>query len=183
MGIGRRRDRREDRREERQGDDGPTNRYQMREKLISIGDDFYIENAAGRRAFHVDGKALRVRNTLNLNDMQGQTLYQIQTRVARVRDTMAIEQNGRTVATAKKAMIAPLRSRYSIDAPGGELTAQGNILNHEYEISRGNDKIAEVSRKWFRIRDTYGVEIDEGEDHALILAITVVIDQLEEPGS
>lgn len=177
MGLRRRRERREERRD---GDgDGPTNRYRMREKLISIGDDFYIENAAGRRAYHIDGKALRVRNTLNLNDMQGNTLYQIQARIARIRDTMAIEQNGRTVATVKKAMIAPLRSRYSISAPNGDLNAQGNILNHEYQISRGGNKVAEVSRKWFRVRDTYGIEIEEGEDHALILAVTVVIDQLE----
>ena len=36
---------------------GGSNRYKMTEKLASIGDDFWIENAAGQRAFKVDGKA------------------------------------------------------------------------------------------------------------------------------
>jgi hypothetical protein len=32
-------------------DDTPTLRYQMREKLLAIGDDYWIEDAEGRRAF------------------------------------------------------------------------------------------------------------------------------------
>src|SRR5438552_17054694 len=68
----------------------PLRGYQMREKLIDIGDDFWIENADGQRAFKVDGKALRLRNTLNLEDPQGRVLYQIQERILRLRDTMAI---------------------------------------------------------------------------------------------
>ena len=38
--------------------------------------------------------------------------------------------------------------------------------------------IARISKKWFRVRETYGVEIAEGEDDALLLAITVCIDAL-----
>ena len=93
---------------------------------------------------------------------------------------MTIEDaDGQTVATVKKAMISPLRDRYKVAvASGDELDVQGNIVDHEYEISRGRDKIAEVSKKWFRIADTYGVEVSPGEDPALLLAITVVVDSL-----
>jgi uncharacterized protein YxjI len=55
---------------------------------------------------------------------------------------------------------------------------RGNLLDHEYEIKRGHDKIAEVSKKWFRIRDTYGVQIEPGADDVLLLAATVAVDQL-----
>ena len=44
-------------------DDGGT-KYRMREKLFSIGDDYWIENEEDERAFKVDGKALRIRDTL-----------------------------------------------------------------------------------------------------------------------
>jgi uncharacterized protein YxjI len=83
------------------------------------------------------------------------------------------------VATIKKAMIAPLRDRFSIRVDDGEdMEAKGNVVNHEYKIERGGDKVAEVSKRWFRIRDTYGIEIAPGEDDALILAVTVCIDQM-----
>jgi uncharacterized protein YxjI len=41
-------------------------RYKIRQKMFSIGDDFWIENQEGERVFKVDGKALRLRETLFL---------------------------------------------------------------------------------------------------------------------
>ena len=155
-------------------------RFQMREKLLSIGDDSWIEDESGRRAFKVNGKALRLRKTLVIEDPQGHELAKIQDRPVHVRDVMEIEgPDGSSLATVKKAMITPLRDRFSIDLAGGtELSAHGNIVDHEFEIEADGSKVAEVSKKWFRVRDTYGVEVAPGQDDALILAITVCIDQL-----
>lgn len=154
-------------------------RYQMREKLFAIGDDFWVETEDGQRAFKVNGKALRVRSTFILESPSGEELFKIQEKKLRIRDTMEIEHNGDTVATVKKALVTPLRDRFSIDLEdGGELSAKGNIVDHEYEIERDGDKIAEISKRWFRIRDTYGIEIAPGENDALILAATVCIDEM-----
>lgn len=179
--------RREERREERREDRGPDlgrgggkNVYQMREKLVSIGDDFFIENQAGQRVFHVDGKALRVRQTLIFKDMQGNELCKIQEKVARIKESMEIEgPNGERMAMVKKAMITPLRERWVAKiGDGPDLDVQGNVLNHEYTIGEGRNKVAEVSRKWFRVRDSYGVEIEPGQNDLLILALTVAIDSM-----
>jgi uncharacterized protein YxjI len=151
----------------------------MQEKLFAIGDDFWVENEGGQRAFKVNGKAFRVRDTLVLESPRGEELYSIQEKMVRVRDTMEIERGGRQVATVKKALITPLRERFSIDVDGGDdMEAKGNILDHEYKIERGGDEIAEVSRRWFRVRDTYGVDIKPGQDDALVLAVVVCIDQM-----
>ena len=154
-------------------------RYRMREKLFSIGDDFWIELEGGQKAFKVDGKALRIRKTFVLETPAGQELLKIQEKKLHVRDTMEIERGGETVATIKKALVSPLRDRYVIKlGGGGELSAKGNIVDHEYEIERDGRKIAEISKRWFRIRDTYGIEIASGENDALILAATVCIDEM-----
>lgn len=154
-------------------------RYQMKQRLVSIGDDFYIENERGQRCFKVDGKALRIRNTLIFEDMQGHELAAIQEKMLRVKDTMNIERGGRVVASVKKALIAPLRERYTLNIHGGpDMEVQGNILDHEYRIERGRQPVAEISKKWFRVRDTYGVEIAPGEDAVLLLAATAAIDEI-----
>jgi uncharacterized protein YxjI len=152
----------------------------MRQKLIAFGDDFYIEDEQGQKVFKVDGKVLRVRDTLVFKDMQGNKLCQIQERMLRVKDTMEIEgADGRTLATVKKAIITPLRDRWTVRIKGGpDLEVQGNILDHEYRIGEGRQKVGEVSKKWFRVRDTYGVEVAEGQDDILILAVTVAIDAM-----
>ena len=159
-------------------DDGGT-KYRMREKLFAIGDDYWIENEEGERVFKVDGKAMRIRKTLVLEDPSGGELFKVQEKKLHIRDTMDIEGGGETVARVKKALITPLRDRFSVEVEGGEdMEAKGNIVDHEYKIERGGDKVAEVSKRWFRIRDTYGIEIAPGQDDALILAVTVCIDQM-----
>lgn len=157
-----------------------SNRYKIRQKLLSIGDDFWIENQDGKRAFKVDGKALRLRKTLVFEDVNGNKLAQIQERWLPIKETMSIDDaNGNQIATVKKALIAPLRDRWSVNVRGGpDLDVQGNILDHEYSIKQGWNKIAEVSKKWISLTDTYMVEIDEGQNDILILAIAVAIDMM-----
>jgi len=70
---------------------------------------------------------------------------------------------GETVATIKKALSIPLRDRWKVEVPNGpEMNVQSNILNHEYRIEAGRTKVAEISKKWFRIWDTM--------EHKLLLA-------------
>ena len=159
--------------------DAGATRYRMREKLFAIGDDFWIENQDGDRVFKVNGKALRARETFILESPSGDELFKIQEKKLSIRDTMRIEKDGDTVATVKKALITPLHDRFAIELEdGGELSAKGNIVDHEYEIERDGEKVAEVSKRWVRIRETYGIEIAPGQDDALILAATVCIDEM-----
>ena len=191
------RGRRQERRAERSGVAAPSsaasgatstdqlgNRFKMRQRMVAIGDDFWIENDRRQKIFKVDGKALRIRGTLLFEDAHGRQLYKIQEKMVRVRDTMNIEKaDGGVAAKVHNALITPLRDRWQIDVPGGQdLSTQGNILNHEYRIERGRQTIATVSKRWFRVRDSYGVEIAPGEDAALMLAITVVIDMMAHSG-
>jgi len=164
-------------------DRGPSGTvYTMREKMFAIGDDYWIEKD-GAKAFKVDGKALRIRDTLVLESPSGEELFTIQEKKLSVRDKMEIERDGKTVATIKKALISPLRDRYSIEVEGGEdMEVKGNIVDHEFELERGGHKVAEASKRWLRMRDTYGVEEEPGQDDALILACTVCIDQMGRVG-
>lgn len=156
-------------------------KYQMREQLFAIGDDYWIETDHGEPAFRVDGKALRVRKTLVLETPAGEEVLRVQKKLLSIRDAMGIERDGRTVATVKKALLTPLRDRFTIELEDGEdMKAKGNIVDHEYEIHRGGHKVAEVSKRWFRLRDTYGIEIADGQDDELLLAATVCIDQMSQ---
>ncbi|MBK9926741.1 MAG: LURP-one-related family protein [Anaerolineales bacterium] len=155
-------------------------RYKIRQNLISIGDDFWIENAAGQKVFKVDGKVLRIRKTLVFEDASGRKLAQIKERLISIKDTMVIEDaEGRDVAVVKKALIAPFRDKWNVNVKGGDdLVVQGNILDLEYDIKQGRKKVAEISKKWFTFTDTYGVEIAEGQNDILILAIAIAVDMM-----
>ena len=102
-------------------------RYVLREKLLTFGDDFWIEN------------------------------------------------------DRRKAPITPLRDRFTVDLEaGGRLEVEGDILDHEDQITRDGIPVANISKRWFRVRDTNGVAVVPGQDDALVLAVTVCIDHLTE---
>ena len=157
-----------------------TTRYKIRQNLISIGDDFWIENEQGQKIYKVDGKVLRIRKTLVFEDARGNKLAQIQERLLTIKDTMVVEDaNGRDIATIKKALIAPFRDKWDVKVHNGpDLDVQGNILDHEYSVKQGRTKVAEISKKWFRLTDTYGVEVEDGQNDILILAIAVAVDMM-----
>ena len=177
-----RRGRREERREERRGGEQQIH-YQMRQRLMSIGDDFWIESDRGERAYKIDGKALRLRKTLIFEDPSGRELAKIQEKVARIKDTMEIEDpDGHTLATVKKALITPMRERWVVKIEDGpDLDIQGNILDHEYTFTEGRTPVATVSKRWFRVADSYGVEIAPGQNPVVILAATVALDAMAHP--
>jgi len=159
----------------RRGLDGP--KFRMREKMMAIGDDYWIEDDDGNKLFKVNGKAARLRETFILEDAQGNELSKIQEKKLTVRDKMTIEW-GDSHATVRKRLLG-IRDHYIIEVDGAEdLKAHGNIVDHEYDIERDGDTVATVSKKWFRVRDTYGVQLAEDQDVALILAITVCVDAM-----
>jgi uncharacterized protein YxjI len=154
-------------------------RYKMRQKLISLGDDFTIEDAEGNPVFEVDGKVMTLRETFELKDRQGNVVATIRGKLISVRTKMDVLRDGDVVATVTKALFAPLRQNFKVDIPGGEdLRIDGSILDHEYTLRRGDDTVAQVSKRWFTIRDTYGIDVASGEDDALILAIAVALDEM-----
>ncbi|KAB1189233.1 hypothetical protein GJR98_07510 [Haloferax sp. MBLA0077] len=154
----------------------------MTQRLVAIGDDYYVENQAGMRAFKIDGKVLRVRETLKMDDLQSGDEYKIQERIARVRETMTIQKNGRKAAVVHKAVVTPLRDRFTVSLVGGpDLRVQGNIVNHEYRFMRNGQRVAEVSKKWFRVRDSYGIEVSPEMDAGLVVACTAALDMMVHP--
>jgi len=151
--------------------------FRMQQKLIAIGDDYWIEDDGGHRVYKVNGKAARVRETFKLEDEHGHTIAKIQEKKLSVRDKIKIDLDGGS-ATVKKAIVG-IRDRFEIDVEDGhDMKAHGNIVDHEYKIERRGDTVAEISKRWFRVRDTYGVEVYDENATVLLLSITVAIDAL-----
>jgi uncharacterized protein YxjI len=154
-------------------------RYQMQQRLFSFGDDFTIRNADGQDAYFVDGKIFSLGNKLSFQDMSGNELAFIRQRLLSWGPTYEITRGGEVLATVKKHLFTLFRCKFTVDVPGpDDLEAQGSFLDMEYTFTRGGSAVAEVSKRWFSFRDSYGVDVREGEDDLLILASTVVIDMI-----
>jgi len=158
--------------------------YLIRKQLIALGNDFWVEDEDGRRIFHFVGKVLRPRDTYVLQTPDGEELLRIKERRLKLRKTFGIERDGKEIATVAKALVSPLRDRFSVDVAGkGTLQAKGDLLDHEFTIEwEGGARMAEVSKRWFSMRDAYGVSVAPTQDAVLAIAIAVCIDAIERDG-
>ena len=110
----------------------------------------------------------------------GRVLCRIKEKLVKIRDTMNIEDpDGKNIATVKKDLINVLRDHWTVKVKGSpDLDIKGNVLDFDYRIREGRHDVARVSKKFFRMRDTYGVEIQPGQNDILILAVTVALDMM-----
>ncbi|CAM4220033.1 LURP-one-related/scramblase family protein [Nocardiopsis rhodophaea] len=159
-------------------------KFLVRARIFDIGDDFWVEDEQGQRAFWVDGKALRLRQTFELKTPDGQILFVIRKKLLSLRGTMEIERDGQTVATVRQRMFNLIKDRLDVDlAGGGAWDITGSFLDKEYSISDAEGPVAQISRKWFQLRDTYAVDVntfrtDLGGDPALVVSVAVCVDAL-----
>jgi uncharacterized protein YxjI len=153
-------------------------RYQMRQKLFTLTDDYAIADGDGNDAYFVKGKLLSLGKNLSFQDMNQNEITHIQQKIWNWGPTYEIWHNGELEAVVKKELFTFFHCVFHVDEPGHDsLTAEGEFTDHEYTFTRAGRQVATVSKQWFTFADTYGVEVDESEDAVLILACTVVIDE------
>jgi uncharacterized protein YxjI len=158
-------------------------RYIMRQKMVSIGNDYWVENEQGEQVYNIDGK-IGIHKTFVIQDGHGKKLAKIRKVLVTVKETMEIEGSaGEKLAVVKKDLFTPLKEHFVVDVKNGSnLEIHGNILDHEYTIGDGTQKVAQVSKKLFHIRDSYSISIEPGQDDVLILAVVVCIDEMTHAG-
>ncbi|HYE17533.1 MAG TPA: LURP-one-related family protein [Tepidisphaeraceae bacterium] len=163
-------------------------RYVMKEKLWSWADDFTIRDEAGADQFVVRGRVFSLGDKLSFTDLAGQELVFIRQKLLSWGPTYELERGGGGAPTAvvRKHLWTFFKDRFTVDvtadgATPDDLEVRGDFWDHEYEFVRTDGRsAARVSKQWFSWADTYGVDVAPGEDDVLILACTVVVDQVME---
>jgi uncharacterized protein YxjI len=153
-------------------------RYVMKEKILTLTDSFTIRDSDGNEVYRVKGKLLSIGDKLSFRDMAGEELALIRQEIITLTPSYRIYRGGELQADVSKKLLTVFRDKFKVDMKDGspDLEIVGNILDHEYSLRRGGREVAHVSKKWISIGDSYGVQVDEGEDDVLILACAVIVD-------
>ena len=158
-------------------------RYVMRQNLWSFGGDYTIQDEAGADRFRVERTVLSLRNEMTFRDLDGKTLVVIRKRLVALVPTYDIYYRQKLFAVVKKKYWLSLTQfgfHVDVGADGPDetdLEIEGEFRHHEYQFERAGRVVAQVSKRWLTLTDTFGVETRTGVADALVLACTVVIDQ------
>lgn len=154
-------------------------RYVMKQQFFALGDKFDICDSDGEKRYYVDGHIFSLGNKLSFQDTAGNELAFIKQKLLSWGPTYEIYRGGELSAVVKKQLFTLLNCRFFVDVHGpDDIEAQGDFLEHEYVFMRGGLAIGTVSKQWFTFTDTYGIDVDAGEDDVLLLACAVVIDMV-----
>jgi uncharacterized protein YxjI len=153
-------------------------RYRMSADLAVLGDEFLVLNDAGEHVFRIDGDLLANEDTISVEDLSGMVLYRASAHLARKQDRIAVfDGTGQEVGAVMRKPVSPLRDQFVIQCRDArDLTVDGSVATHEFSIVGESGRVAEVSRRWFRSRGSYGVEVASGTEDALLLIAIVAMD-------
>jgi uncharacterized protein YxjI len=152
-------------------------RYVLREKWLSLGNDFTIVDESGAARFYVDGRVFSLGDKLSFQDMTGRELAFIRQRLLSWGPTYEVSHEDKVVATVRKKLFTLFHCRFFVDVPGpDDLEARGSFFDHEYTFNLHGKTVAEVSKKWVSWTDSYTVDVSERVDDVLILCCAVIID-------
>jgi len=155
-------------------------RFIIKERIFSLRESFYIRDEHGQDLLEVTGRLLSIRDKLVLHDRQGNEAATITKQLIALRPTYTIARPGLPDAKVKKDFINILREGFTIDIEGDlpDLRIQGNIFEHNYTIARDDTVVAEISKKWISLRDSYVIDVADSEDAVLLLAAAIVVDRI-----
>jgi uncharacterized protein YxjI len=158
--------------------------YVMRQKMVSVGNDYWIEDEQGETVYKIDGK-IGIHKTFIFEDAHGKRLAKIHKALLTVKETMDIAgPKGEKLALVKKDLFTPLKEHFVVNLENGpDLEIHGNILDHEYTIDKNGKNVALVSKKLFHVRDSYTISIEPGQDEVILLAVVVCIDEMTHTGN
>jgi uncharacterized protein YxjI len=152
-------------------------RYMVREKLFRLGEDNDILNEAGQPVYQVDGKALSLHNLMTVKDLSGAELAQVTRKLMALMATYEIVFAAGGGAEVHQRFSSPLHPKWTISVQGGdELEMRGNLLGHDFTVSKDGQPIATVSKAWISLADAYGVDIADGQNDLLILCSVLALE-------
>ncbi len=157
-------------------------KYRLKQKMFSLTDSFDIEDGAGQLAYRVKGKFFSISSSQTLFDLQERPLLKIKRKYLSIMPAcyLAGAQGGDWLV--RKHFWPFWRSRFSVQTPQGELQIDGNLWQHEYDISQQGRPVARISKAWFSWTDSYGIEIFRPEWTAELLAVVIVVDRISHSG-
>jgi len=151
--------------------------YVIRERMFRLGQDFTITDEAGRPVMYVDGKVLSLHGRVMLADPSGRSVGEVHRKLVALTATYEITVDGKNVAEVRKRPFTVFGRRFTIDVRGaGDMEISGDLLGHEFTIERDGEIVANASKAWLSLSDSYAVDIAPAEDAVLILASVLAVD-------
>ena len=146
----------------------------IRQKVFSWGDKFTVRDGNDCDRYRVEGEVFSLGHRLHIYDSQDTEAAVIRQKVMSFLPRYFIFRAGETVELAMRLSFLTSHYRFS----GRPWSLEGNFSGHEYRLQDDTtgETVMTVGKEWFTWGDSYALDIADGADEVLCLAVLIAVD-------
>lgn len=144
----------------------------IKQKVLTLGERFTVWDENNEAAYYVEGSFLKIPKQFIIYNTLGEKEAVIDRHLFRLFARYDIHTESSFVTV--KRHLSFFRQSFSIE--GINWRVEGDFLNHHYSIYERNMPIMTLRKHWFKIGDSYELDIRNQEDAVLALALAIAID-------
>jgi len=146
---------------------------------FGMGRDFAVlDPDTEEQTWFVDGK-VGMRPKADVQDAAGNVVYTVTGKMFGIPKQMTIATaDGTEVASLRAKAFSMIKDKMTMEVPGGEpWSLEGSFIEKNYSVSAGGRHVVQITQKWVTIRDSYTLDVADGIDVGLALAVVWAIDR------
>lgn len=153
-------------------------RYRLPQNALAVAGTVLVKNDWGEPAFEIDGGTQATEDLVRVRDLRGAAACHIWGSALHSDEPIEIvDAEASILATVTRVEVSPVRDRFFVQLESGTIwTVEGQVASHEYRVHGPSGEIAEVSRRWFRARQSYGVQVAAGQPDLMVLTVALCLD-------
>ncbi len=157
--------------------------YTVRQKILSLKDNYVIRDESGSPRFRAIGSFFTIADKLQLIDISTGKVVIIRQKLFKFFAEYYFIIDGKIEAVLKEKF-KTLGAKFKITtSKGDEFVTKGGIFDYNFSIRSGANEVCRISKTVFTLADSYTVDIHApNQDHVLIMAICIVLDQVVHNG-
>ena len=145
----------------------------LKQKFFSWKDRAWVKDETGADRYFIEGKVLSIGKKLWIMTPDGEQLAFVRQKVPALLPRFLVEIGGNEVAQIVKKFTF-LKPKYEIEGLGW--TVEGDFLGHDYTVLSADRPIITIHKKWMSWGDSFELDVEQGTDEVLALAVVVAID-------
>ena len=152
-------------------------RYVMKSKF-GAGRDFAVLDAQEQQVYYVDGK-MGTRPSADVKDAADVVVYSVRGKLLGIPKHLTIsDAEGNEVGSLKAKAFSMVKDKMSLTmSDDSDWSLEGSFIEKEYKIDSHGQPIVKITQKWVTIRDSYTVDVADGVDVGLALAVVWAVDR------
>jgi uncharacterized protein YxjI len=147
--------------------------FEIKQKLVSLGGEFDINNEYGNLAYHVKGSLSKIPKQFVISDSQGRKVATLRNVILTFLSKVDVSFEDGTSFQIKKKLTL-FKPAYTIENLGLEI--QGNFWDMNFSVYKIGHKVAQIDQQWLKLASTYHVEVYDDAYQDAVIALVIAID-------